>query len=603
LSQREKDLIQQRENFQSQETQNMAAGNTEYRQIEQQLVTTQAEIQQTAVGLENAGLQMRSAVTLFDRGLISLNEKSSRIAAYNILQSKLEALKKREVLLQQEKAALQVSLGQSRQTQSQQIGTLERWLIEVKQAREQAVAQHSDIAKRLQQENGNASERQQSRVRQIELQLEEVNQLLGDPASPDRIKVEAPFDGYIGYRDLSPGSPKVDAGPLIVLYKPDHIWVQLLVSPETAQELTSEKTNIKLFIPGFSSGLDEFTGRIEQKLALTDRRHVELRISAAPPGALVRKLAMGEEFRPRVRVSSQGFSAAGLLKQLPGAALIRQHAWLRVGLIFIAINLLLGLLIIAIIRLNNRRTRDPAWRSAEGNALLTVASGYAHSAAGTRAHARSEPLKLPDPSEKAGYIYNFTQDGRQDAAGPAGISLQQVSNPAANELGPQVDFRDGWDLGEKLNRSIITSDVDIPLLENLFRQIEQQGVWITPFIACAISAEIDANRLLGYSMKLSVKRLSAVRQKSELGPAFGDLARYFCVLQLFFPALVRQIIPHLQQGLTRALQIAFAKLQADPQMTDHWLNLLRELIPAFGDTCPEMCLGLAAPTTSAGLLI
>ncbi len=113
---------------------------------------------------------------------------------------------------------------------------------------------------------------------------------------------------------------------------------------------------------------------------------------------------------------------------------------------------------------------------------------------------------------------------------------------------PDHSFHDWWILGRKLNRSIISNDVDITLLASLHQQIEQQGIWVTPFIASTLSTDIHADILLGYILELCVKRLSEVQHKVELGQAIGDLARYLCILQLFFPALVKQKYPTCNRG-------------------------------------------------------
>jgi len=146
-------------------------------------------------------------------------------------------------------------------------------------------------------------------------------------------------------------------------------------------------------------------------------------------------------------------------------------------------------------------------------------------------------------------------------------------------------------LGRELNQSILTNSVDVPLLDTLHQQLAQQGIWVTPFIASALSTDIQADMLLGYSLELCVKRLSAVQHKAELGQAMCDLARYLCILQLFFPVLVKQIVPNLQQGLTMALHIATAEVAAETE-ADSILAMLREVLTAISNNRPETILDM-----------
>jgi hypothetical protein len=213
--------------------------------------------------------------------------------------------------------------------------------------------------------------------------------------------------------------------------------------------------------------------------------------------------------------------------------------------------------------------------------------------------------------KKKGFLYDFTNDSpgrhitqleirRQDASQTvedlASLQLpciveehKQMTQSTQSMLERQRQhamngmadhsFRDWWVLGTELNRSILTNDVDIPLLDVLHRYLEQQGIWVTPFIASALSTDIHADILLGYSLKLSVKRMSEVEHKDELGQAIGDLARYLHISQLFFPAMVKQIVPNLQQGLTMALHIAAAEVEAESE-TENLLGILREVFGA-----------------------
>jgi hypothetical protein len=108
-----------------------------------------------------------------------------------------------------------------------------------------------------------------------------VNTLLPGPELSARIEVTAPWSGYVGYRDLSPASLRPDTGPLVVMYKPDHIWVELRAPLDLVRDLTGDNTRIKLSIHGTSSAQVTFSGYLERKLPLPDEKTVTLRVSTA----------------------------------------------------------------------------------------------------------------------------------------------------------------------------------------------------------------------------------------------------------------------------------------------------------------------------------
>jgi hypothetical protein len=118
------------------------------------------------------------------------------------------------------------------------------------------------------------------------------------------------------------------------------------------------------------------------------------------------------------------------------------------------------------------------------------------------------------------------------------------------------------------------------LLNTINAQIEQYGIWVTPFIASALSRDIRGDTLLTYSLNLCVTRLSKVQHKAEFEPAICDLARYLCILQRFFPTLFAQIVPNLQQGLTMALHIVTADVEAETE-ENTLLAMLQQVLAAI----------------------
>ena len=171
LNQCQKELINQQESSLREEAKNSPASNSEYRQIEQRIITIDSEQKQTAISLQHAEMEMHSASEMLARGLISQREKNNRIVAYNVLQSKLDAFRERARPLEQEKAAMRTSLSAVRQRTREQLANITQELLEVKAAKQQTVTGHEEVSKRLLAASAHENERHSSRIRQLELQL------------------------------------------------------------------------------------------------------------------------------------------------------------------------------------------------------------------------------------------------------------------------------------------------------------------------------------------------------------------------------------------------------------------------------------------------
>lgn len=587
LHQRQKELINQRESVLSEEAKSSAASQSDYRRLEQQAVTLDAESKQTAVSLHHAEMEMRAAAEMLARGLISQQEQHRRQAAYEVLQSQLAALRERRQLLEREQAAIRTSLLEVRQRTREQLAQIEQWLREVEAAKQQVVAEHAAVSKRLLEANVQKNEQHLSRLRQLELQLAEVHTLLASPASPTAIEVTAPWSGYVGYRDLSPASLRPDAGPLVVMYKPDHLWVAVQVPMPVAQALRSDQTSVKVFFHSTSPTQVEFSGHLKSKLPLPDDQHVELRIGTVPPAALIRKLALGEDVQARVHISSEGMSIDRILQQISVASFTRYFSSLNEGLPFVSIIAALGLLLLMIMTLRHRRTLSKAIMTHNSNnhSLIVHNNGFSKNNQSSYTHSYTNETKPSNLLQEEDFIYDFTNDLSDTEATSLDISHQDVAHAEMHDK-PDQRFHDWWVLGRQLDQSIRTNAVDTALLAHLQQQLEHHGLWVIPFIASALSSTIQADLLLSYSLQLCVKRLSEVHHEFALGQAMGDLARDLCIVQRFFPALFKQIIPNLQQGLTMALHLATAEGQTETD-TDTLLAMLREVFTTVSNNRQE----------------
>jgi hypothetical protein len=627
LTQRQKELSNQQENALREEAKNNPAGNSEYRQLEQQVIMIDSEQKQTARNLQHAfnelrsadiEMGMQSASEMRARGLSSQREKNNRIVAYDVLQSKLHGLKERARLLEQEKAAMRTGFSEVQRRIREQLANITKELLEVKAAKQQTTAEHEDVSKRLRAASAHEDARLSSRSRQLELQLAEVEAFIASPESPASLTVTAPWPGYVGYRDLSPASLRPDTGPLAVMYKPGHIWVELQAPLSIARDFTSANTSVQLFIHDPSTTPLAFLGHLDRKLPSPDETKVDLRISTNPPALLVRKLALGEEIQARVHIRSKGFAIASLLEQIPASLLTNQFSLPHVGGLVVVIIASLCLVLLARRTLYHRRKtlKESTINNTRNVPLIVSNNGHSgnNSSSYSRSHTNGSKLPVPYLPREGKFIFDFTDTSVDQYAPKLDLSHQEVSHIIENMALPQIqraieehkkmtqttqsliehqnrhpvngtpdyNFQHWLALGRQLNQSIITNAIDLTLLATLHQQLAQQGSGVAPFIASALSKDIHADMLLGYSLELCAKRLSEVQHKGELGQAMCDLARDLCVLQLFFPALITQIIPNLQQGLTIAMRLATAEVEAETE-ADALLVMLQEVLASISN--------------------
>jgi hypothetical protein len=627
LTQRQKELSNQQENALREEAKNNPAGNSEYRQLEQQVIMIDSEQKQTARNLQHAFNELRSAdiemgiqsaSEMRARGLSSQREKNNRIVAYDDLQSKLHGLKERARLLEQEKAAMRTGFSEVQRRIREQLANIKKELLEGKAAKQQTTAEHEDVSKRLRAASAHEDARLSSRSRQLELQLAEIEAFIASPESPASLTVTAPWPGYVGYRDLSPASLRPDTGPLAVMYKPGHIWVELQAPLSIARDFTSANTSVQLFIHDPSTTPLAFLGHLDRKLPSPDETKVDLRISTNPPALLVRKLALGEEIQARVHIRSKGFAIASLLEQIPASLLTNQFSLPHVGGLVVVIIASLCLVLLARRTLYHRRkTLKESTINNTRNVPLIVSNNRHsgnNSSSYSRSHTNGSKLPVPYLPREGKFIFDFTDTSVDQYAPKLDLSHQEVSHIIENMALPQIqraieehkkitqttqsliehqnrhpvngtpdyNFQHWLALGRQLNQSIITNAIDLTLLATLHQQLAQQGSGVAPFIASALSKDIHADMLLGYSLELCAKRLSEVQHKGELGQAMCDLARDLCVLQLFFPALITQIIPNLQQGLTIAMRLATAEVEAETE-ADALLVMLQEVLASISN--------------------
>jgi hypothetical protein len=146
-----------------------------------------------------------------------------------------------------------------------------------------------EAARRLDQDKVRAAAQRDQRVKQIQIQIHELDALI-DP-SESTLSSRAPWDGVVGFRESSPASVRSDLRPLLVLFRPGTITARLQVAASVSAA-PGQKLDIRVRTLMPETVNTAVSGELIERVPLPDDM-VELRIACQPASAAVRDLAMG----------------------------------------------------------------------------------------------------------------------------------------------------------------------------------------------------------------------------------------------------------------------------------------------------------------------
>ena len=149
----------------------------------------------------------------------------------------------------------------------------------------------------IEQDKVRAKRQQDYRIRQVELQIAELDALLN--VRVGALDVRAPWDGLVGFREPSPASARLSNRPLVVLYKPGSVSVRIHVSADQLNGTGPVEIDMQALIPETASST--FAGKITRRVRLPDGSG-ELYIAADPPEAAIRELAAGSSVPVHVAI-------------------------------------------------------------------------------------------------------------------------------------------------------------------------------------------------------------------------------------------------------------------------------------------------------------
>jgi multidrug resistance efflux pump len=171
---------------------------------------------------------------------------------------------------------------------------------------------------------------------ELEARLAVVREALADPERGPVAR--APFGGRVGFRNPSPHG--ADAGPLLVLYDPERVWVSARVETDLArgvqdgseiEALFAQARSVEEFFAGRYFGEELRPGRLALK-APAWRGFEALRIACDPPPAAMRDLVEGRPVPVRLRIQPPLLSIAAFRWAALAAALALLVAVVRARL-------------------------------------------------------------------------------------------------------------------------------------------------------------------------------------------------------------------------------------------------------------------------------
>jgi hypothetical protein len=259
-------------------------------EVEQELQAARYELDQTDSSFKIATVSLEVTDQSEFRGLFAGDEVRRREERVAVLRSRREELRERIELLGREQRRLRTLTAASDETHAEHMTTrgaeMSELDAEVQAARERVDRAWQDI----EQDKVRAERQRDYRVRQVELQIAELDQLLD--AREGALEVRAPWDALVGFREPSPASARFSNRPLLVLYKPGSISVKLQVPADRALLDGGDDyaIDLKALIPEAASST--FVGKVTHGSRLPDGSG-ELQIVGDPPEAAIRDLATG----------------------------------------------------------------------------------------------------------------------------------------------------------------------------------------------------------------------------------------------------------------------------------------------------------------------
>lgn len=287
--------------------------------IEREIQSARHELDQTATSLKAASTSLDIANRPGSIGLIPADDVAKRAERVEVLDSRRAELRERVALLTRERQRLQVLTAASEATNEEQMRQRDAELKALQEGMARARERVQTAWQAIGQDKVRAERQHQHRVRQIELQVAELDELLD--AREGALEVRAPWSGVVGFRESSPASARSGNRPLLVLYRPGTIAAKVRVPTGQASPDPGDTVEIDVRALVTEAAGSTFAGTIAGASRQADGS-AELLIAGDPPAIAVRDLAQGNSVpvhvhirqpNPLAAVSAPWWSAAAVV--------------------------------------------------------------------------------------------------------------------------------------------------------------------------------------------------------------------------------------------------------------------------------------------------
>jgi hypothetical protein len=286
--------------------------------VDKDLTSVQGELDQIRLSLESAVKLFENAERAMKGGLIPSDEYETRRERVNVLRSRQADLETRAQMLRTERGQLANLASNTEGTFSDQLALRSGEITALNRRIATGRQTLDEAARRLDQDKVRAAAQRDQRVKQIQIQIHELDALI-DP-SESTLSSRAPWDGVVGFRESSPASVRSDLRPLLVLFRPGTITARLQVAASVSAA-PGQKLDIRVRTLMPETVNTAVSGELIERVPLPDDM-VELRIACQPASAAVRDLAMGTTVPVGVVVRRPDLLARLKLSRAGGAVII-----------------------------------------------------------------------------------------------------------------------------------------------------------------------------------------------------------------------------------------------------------------------------------------
>ncbi len=239
---------------------------------------------------------LRSQEKLVEFGYITRLEFSRKRDAFAELETKIAQFENKRGIFELEKQEIIKLRSLSETTFAQQLDARSAQLAQLSSEIDKAKMALIDTEKMIELERPHAIAMRERQLKHIKTQIEDCESLLRENTD-SQMRLRAPFDGKVGFREPLPATIPADNGPLLVMYQSGQIRAMIHLESAEAKHLDF---SAKISLPSTNKHVElqkpknTLLGSIVQKPAISEKKGAqEILIACDPPPHVVRQLAMG----------------------------------------------------------------------------------------------------------------------------------------------------------------------------------------------------------------------------------------------------------------------------------------------------------------------